>query len=77
MALVYSYPSEASYLDETDPSGTFAYTTTAVQSERERMLTSDDEQLDADEPLENINLVMEGDHFNTHSEQEGGSAMLF
>lgn len=73
---MHSYPRESSYLDETDNSGKYAYAANAVQSERERMLIMHQETKD-DTPADIIKPVMEGEHFNSHFEQEGGVAMLF
>lgn len=83
MATICSYLHESNYLEERDDSGKYAYVANAVQSERERILSSHkdvrekEEEEDIITSPEMVKPVMEGDHFNSHSQQEGGSAMLF
>ena len=79
---MHLYPSESSYLDETDSTGQFSKTEDAINNERLRMSTT----VDADAPavtsqvetIENVNFVTEGGDFNSFSnDEEGASALLF
>ena len=84
LAVIHSYPSESSYLDETDATGQFNKAENAINNERRRMTTEQDTPdptplvTSQVETIENVNFVTEGGDFNSFSnDEEGASALLF
>ncbi|XP_066920480.1 protein IWS1 homolog [Clytia hemisphaerica] len=72
MSVVYMYPAESSFLDDTDEN--LNETHSAVNRER---LRNDEIVTSQVETIENVNIVTEGADFNSFSNEEGGGALLF
>ena len=81
LSVIHLYPSESSFLDETDSTGQFSKTEDAINNERLRMKTVDTDApavASQVETIENVNFVTEGGDFNSFSnDEEGASALLF
>ena len=81
LSIIHLYPSESSFLDETDSTGQFSKTEDAINNERLRMKTVDTDApavASQVETIENVNFVTEGGDFNSFSnDEEGASALLF
>ena len=81
LSVIHLYPSESSFLDETDSTGQFSKTEDAINNERLRMKTVDTDAPAVTtqvETIENVNFVTEGGDFNSFSnDEEGASALLF